>query len=164
MTSPVAFKPAPDTGHLIDILNATHREMLALCQTLEMIADSLPADIDRTVCINAARILGPLIARAQDMEEEFIFPEIEKRWAMLPDMTKTIERLKYEHLEDICFSEELYDALMAYGRGVGQPAPDAFGYMLRGFFEGLRRHIAFEQDVIAPLLERGAPQPTRKLN
>src|SRR5690606_38532948 len=134
------------------MLTATHRDQLALCRTLESIADSLPAALDRAACINAARALGPLITRAHELEEDLIFPAIEQRCPQIEVMSKTIERLKYEHMEDVCFSEELYDALMAYGRGEDRPAPDAFGYMLRGFFESLRRHIAFEQEFMLPLL------------
>ncbi|TFF20657.1 hemerythrin domain-containing protein [Jiella endophytica] len=32
------------------------------------------------------------------------------------------------------------------------PVAEALGYMLRGFFEGLRRHIAFEEEHLLPLL------------
>lgn len=144
------------TGQLAQMLVATHRDQLALCKTLETIADSLPAEIDRCSCINAARALGPLITRAHDLEEDVIFPAIENSASHLVGMERIIERLKYEHMEDVCFSEELHDALMAYGRGEERPSPEAFGYMLRGFFESLRRHIAFEQEVIVPVLERVA--------
>lgn len=150
--------PAIETGRhfqkdarkdtLAALLTATHRDQLALCRSLEAIADSLPSRIDRTACLTAARALGPLISHAHDLEERLVFPAIEARHAI----SASIERLKYEHMEDVCFSEELHDALMAYGRGTPRPAPDAFGYMLRGFFEGLRRHIAFEQEIIVPLL------------
>lgn len=150
MTSPV------ETNQLAQMLVATHRDQLALCKTLETIADSLPADIDRCTCINAARALGPLITRAHELEEDVIFPAIESRADKHVGMDRMIERLKYEHMEDVCFSEELHDALMAYGKGDDRPSPEAFGYMLRGFFESLRRHIAFEQEVIVPLLERQA--------
>ncbi len=138
-----------------DFLLASHRDQLALCTSLEAIADSLPGQIDRSACINAARALGPVITHAHTLEEDVIFPAILLRWPQLSGLNHTIERLKFEHLEDICFSEELYDALMAYGRGEDRPAPDAFGYMLRGFFESLRRHIAFEQEVIVPLFRLG---------
>jgi hypothetical protein len=30
---------------------------------------------------------------------------------------------------------------------------DAAGYMLRGFFEGVRRHVAFEREMLAPLMK-----------
>ena len=34
------------------------------------------------------------------------------------------------------------------------PAAETLGYMLRGFFEGLRRHIAFEEEHLVPLLAK----------
>lgn len=150
----------PDGIRLLDLFCATHRDQLALCTALEAIADSLPGDIDRPACINAARALGPLITHAHALEEDVIFPALEKRWHQLSGLSHTLERLKFEHLEDICFSEELFDALMAYGRGVDTPSPEAFGYMLRGFFESLRRHIAFEQEVIVPLFRLTASAET----
>ncbi|WAP67178.1 hemerythrin domain-containing protein [Jiella pelagia] len=36
--------------------------------------------------------------------------------------------------------------------GRADPVAEALGYMLRGFFEGLRRHIAFEEEHLVPLL------------
>ncbi|GGA44249.1 hemerythrin domain-containing protein [Pelagibacterium lentulum] len=160
MTSPLPEAASRSDRHdpygLGDFLLASHRDQLALCASLEAIADSLPAQIDRPACINAARALSPVISHAHTLEEDVVFPAIARRWPQLSGLTRTIERLKFEHLEDICFSEELYDALMTYGRGEDRPAPEAFGYMLRGFFEGLRRHIAFEQEVIVPLFRLGA--------
>ena len=37
-------------------------------------------------------------------------------------------------------------------RAEPDPQAEALGYMLRGFFEGLRRHIAFEEEHLVPLL------------
>ncbi|MBO0903834.1 hemerythrin domain-containing protein [Jiella sonneratiae] len=39
--------------------------------------------------------------------------------------------------------------------GVADPVAEVLGYMLRGFFEGLRRHIAFEEEHLLPLLATG---------
>lgn len=134
-----------------ELMIKTHKDQLVLCHRLEFIADSLPYFVDRKSCIGVARVLGPLIQRAHKLEEEIVFPAVRDRWKALENIDKTLERLRYEHLEDECFAEELHDALMAYGCGENRPGPDAFGYMLRGFFEGLRRHIAFEQEMIVPL-------------
>ena len=134
-----------------ELMMETHKDQLVLCHRLEFIADSLPYFVDRQTCIGVARTLGPLIRRAHKLEEEIVFPAVRDHWKALENIEKTLERLRYEHLEDECFAEELHDALMAYGCGEKRPGPDAFGYMLRGFFEGLRRHIAFEQEMIVPL-------------
>ena len=34
-----------------------------------------------------------------------------------------------------------------------QNNPEKLGYMLRGFFEGLKRHVAFEQTHLIPLIK-----------
>jgi hemerythrin-like domain-containing protein len=126
-------------------LDRAHTEQLALCRELEEIADSLPASINRQKCIYAAKALGPLIKGIHHYEETVLFPQLQSN----PDATEalgpTLERLKFEHCEDECFAEELTDALLKLGSGE-QVNMEAVGYMLRGFFEGIRRHIAFERE------------------
>lgn len=126
-------------------LDRAHAEQLALCRELEEIADSLPASINRQKCIYAAKALGPLIKGIHHYEETVLFPQLQAN----PDATEalgpTLERLKFEHCEDECFAEELTDALLKLGSG-DRVNMEAVGYMLRGFFEGIRRHIAFERE------------------
>lgn len=133
-------------------LDSAHAQQLLLCDRLEAIADSLPDRVDRQACLHLARAIHPLVAGAHTMEEDLLFPALAARWGKVPGMMQTIERLKFEHFEDMGFAEELCDALMAIGQGDARLPPEALGYMLRGFFEGLRRHIAFEQDMLLPLL------------
>ncbi|AYD00994.1 hypothetical protein NCHU2750_16040 [Neorhizobium sp. NCHU2750] len=124
-------------------------EKLALCNELEQIADSLPASVDRQKCIYAAQALCPLIRRAHRDEETLLFPQLARLQPGIGPLSATLDRLKYEHFEDECYAEELTEAL--FRLGADEPVNDeAIGYMLRGFFEGLRRHIAFEK---AHLLE-----------
>lgn len=146
-TAPAPFGPE----RIHDTLSTIHRDQRALCDALEAIADALPASVDRQACLYAARALGPLIARAHQIEEEMIFPMITERWITTPGLDKIIERLKYEHFEDSCYAEEVQEALLSFVRGEHKPSPDALGYMLRGFFEALRRHVAFEEDLLVPL-------------
>lgn len=126
-------------------LDRAHGEQLALCRELEEIADSLPTTINRQKCIYAAKALGPLIKGIHHYEETVLFPTLQAS----PDATEalgpTLERLKFEHCEDECFAEELTDALLKLGSGE-RVNMEAVGYMLRGFFEGIRRHIAFERE------------------
>ena len=52
---------------------------------------------------------------------------------------------------------EIVDALEELAT-VGVGNIDKLSYMLRGFFEGLRRHIAFEKEHLVPLLmQKGTP-------
>lgn len=150
--------PAPDHGRTVAWLRRTHEEQLALCAELEEIADSLPANVNRQKCIYAAKALGPLIRGAHHYEETVLFPWLENRLGAT--FASIRDRLKFEHCEDECFAEELNDALLKLGSGNGGVNMEATGYMLRGFFEGLRRHIAFEREFLLarPLADEGPPE------
>ncbi|MDH4441987.1 MAG: hemerythrin domain-containing protein [Rhizobium sp.] len=129
----------------LEWLQRAQEEQMALCLELEAIADSLPTNINRQKCIYAAKALGPLIKGIHHYEETVLFPQLRASADANEHLAVTLERLKFEHCEDECFAEELTDALLRLGSG----APvnmEAVGYMLRGFFEGLRRHIAFERE------------------
>jgi hemerythrin-like domain-containing protein len=121
-----------------------HEEQLRLCSELEAIADSLPSNINRQKCIYAAKALGPLIKGLHHYEENVLFPAIEA--AQVTDLEKTLARLRFEHVEDECFAEELTERLLQIGAGNAEVNMEAIGYMLRGFFEAMRRHIAFERE------------------
>jgi hemerythrin-like domain-containing protein len=132
-------------------LNA-HQEQLRLCAELEMIADSLPANVNRQKCIYAAKALGPMIKGLHHYEENVLFPALEMR-GLAGDLAKTLARLKFEHFEDECFAEELSERLLLLGAGGGDVNMEATGYMLRGFFEAIRRHIAFEREHLIDKLD-----------
>lgn len=139
-----------------DIVLATirdaHREQLQLCDALEEIADSLPASINRQKCIYAAKALSPLVRNVHHYEETILFPRLRAAAGDIVLLEKTLARLKYEHFEDECYAEELTETLLRLGSGT-QINQEAVGYMLRGFFESVRRHIAFEA---AHLLQGGS--------
>lgn len=136
----------------IERLERAHREQLALCKTLEAIADSLPDALDRQGCIQAARSLGPVIRLAHQLEEEILFPLLARSEIADFDFGPTLDRLRLEHYEDECFAEELHDVLMSYGQGTPLQSAEATGYMLRGFFESVRRHVAFERELLEPIV------------
>lgn len=128
-----------------------HECLIAVCDALEAVADSLPNNVDRQQCLLLSRALGPLLFRAQELEEKQVFPALLRLERL--ELAGTIERLRLEHQIDLCYAEEVQEMLKSYGEGRQEIAPDAAGFMLRGFFESMRRHIAFEQELLAPLLE-----------
>ncbi len=136
----------PDSIGSLGWLMAAYQEQLALCQQLEEIADSLPNNINRQQCLFAAKALGPLIQGVHHYEEKVLFPWLETVLTARPELVETLNRLKFEHCEDECFSEELVDTLTRLGANDRTVNIEATGYMLRGFFEGIRRHIAFEKE------------------
>jgi hemerythrin-like domain-containing protein len=142
-----------DQSVMMSWIRQAHEEQLALCRELEEIADSLPASVNRQKCIYAAKALCPLIRSIHHYEENVLFPYLAQQQGHSGPMLATLSRLKFEHFEDEGYAEELTDALLRLGSG--EPVNvEAVGYMLRGFFEGVRRHIAFEQ---AHLLQNYLP-------
>lgn len=93
----------------------------------------------------AAKSLMPLVNGIHRYEEEAVFPLLERKASGDRELIDSIARLKFEHVEDECFAEELTDTLNRLGSGDDTVNAEAAGYMLRGFFESIRRHIAFEQ-------------------
>jgi len=142
---------------IIATMRSNLATQLVLCEELEAIADSLPTEIDKQKCLQAARTLYPAIKRAHDFEENSVFPLLSSGPDLTEALASSIERLRYEHWEDESFAEELSDALarkVTDENTARMQNAETIGYMLRGFFEGLRRHIAFENDHILPLLVR----------
>lgn len=143
---------------LLSRFEASQRDQLALCDELEAIADSLPEALDRDTCLLAARAVLNVLARTHEFEEGVLYPALSAAASArrLPPLgAETLEQLRFEHVADSCFAEEVYDALMAMGRGLSTLPPAAAGYMLRGFFAGLRRHVAFERSIVLPALRGG---------
>jgi hypothetical protein len=151
------------TGGFLDRFERVWQEQLVLCDRLEAIADSLPDNIDRQGCIHTARALGPLISRAHKLEEEELFPVLEGAGFLPIDPKPSLERLKLEHAGDECFAEELTEVLLSYGSGDPTHGAEATGYMLRGFFEALRRHIAHERELAVGLQKVLESRSTRTL-
>ncbi|MGB8817280.1 MAG: hemerythrin domain-containing protein [Rhizobiaceae bacterium] len=131
-------------AQLLLAMRLAHNDMLAMCDLLEDIADSLPHHLDAKKCALAAETLEPLVAKMHRFEEDEIFPRFA---GSSPDkMTlEMLDRLREEHCVDECYAEELTDALRKVSSSAETVSPETLGYMLRGFFEAMRRHLAFER-------------------
>lgn len=134
------------------VMKRAHHEKLRLCEALEELADSLPGQVDRLRCIGIASTLVPLLRRVHQYEEEIIYPAYEATVGSSAGQTSS--RLRAEHLEDQCFADEVTEVLMAIGHGEAIENAEVVGFMLRGLFETMRRHIAFESEHILPLIIR----------
>ncbi|MBD8554723.1 hemerythrin domain-containing protein [Rhizobium sp. CFBP 8762] len=152
LATPLFLATAP-RNHVSQSWVATaQQQQLRLCDTLEAIADSLPANVDTLKCMAAAKALGPLTRDVHRYEEEILFPCLERDADTTPGLMETLTRLKFEHCEDECFAEEVTDTLVRLAAGDKTINVEATGYMLRGFFEAMRRHIAFEREHLLPRL------------
>jgi hypothetical protein len=130
-----------------------HRLLLALCDDLEAIADSLPRHVILKDCIDAAQTLGRLIRDVHAYEETTLFPALLERFTASPEIQPAIDRLKAEHVADECYADDLAEKLLYLGKGGKDVNFEALAYMLRGFFDAMRRHVAYERDHFSAALE-----------
>jgi hemerythrin-like domain-containing protein len=123
---------------------------LKLCCELEHIADGLPDSIDRLACIRLGKTVLATTTQAHRREEEVLFPALLAGRPQQRSLATTLDRVSREHRGDEYQAEEVEEALTTLGGNRRGMSPDAIGYLLRGFFENQRRHIAFERELIRP--------------
>lgn len=126
----------------------------ALCAELERIADGLPDNVEPQKCLHIARTIYPLVRHAHEFEESVLFPRMAELYGPGQVFGPTAERLKFEHWEDESYAEEIYDAMNQFLADRSRARAEMLAYMLRGFFEGLTRHLAFEREHLMPILVR----------
>lgn len=130
-----------------------HRLKMKLCDALEDFADCLPNQVDVQNCLALSRCVLPTIRNAQVMEETQLFPLLLQAYPDDRRLQASLDRLRQEHLEDDSFADEIACLLHDCGC-TGRPSnPESAGYMLRGFFSSIRRHVAFEHECLIPLIE-----------
>lgn len=125
------------------------KTQLALCDALEEIADDLPTNVDHQACLHIAKNIFPIIKRAHEFEETKLFPMLSNSNYQV-DPKAILDRLHSEHWEDENYALELQEALVEFATNSPTSNPEALGYMLRGFFASLRRHIAAEKEFFSP--------------
>ena len=135
----------------LDLIDHEHRMQEHLCDILEKIADGLPQDVDPALCQKAVQALRHDIPLHHQDEERGLFPLLNKHATHIPVIQGAIQRLETEHDSDEGFASELIEQLEILARGGKTANANMLGYMLRGFFEGYRRHIQWEDAVIMPL-------------
>ncbi len=133
------------------VMRRAHGEKLQLCDSLEKIADALPG-VDPLMCLSTANAILPLLRNIHQYEETIIFPAYEEAVVGSDANLASTRRLRAEHVEDECFAGEVTEILLAIGHGEPVENPEAIGFMLRGFFESMRRHIAFEREHVLPMI------------
>ena len=139
-------------------LEQSYDELLALCDALEAVADGLPYAVNARVCLGLSASLEPLLARTHGLEEAVLFPLLAA--SQNPQLSQTLERLRQEHLADHSTAAEVGECLHDLGAGRPTVSADAIGYLLRSFFESMRRHVQSERELLAmarPGDDHGSP-------
>ena len=139
-------------SEISEILEANLAAQSELCNKLEEFADKLPGHIDVQDCLALARLIMPVLREAHNFEESQLFPDLKERFGDNEQLMTTLERLRFEHWEDESFADELRECMVNFANNQMPELVSSLSYMLRGFFAGVRRHIAFEREHIIPLL------------
>ncbi|RDL53086.1 hypothetical protein BLJAPNOD_04251 [Ensifer sp. M14] len=127
-----------------DALEEGYQRLLELCDRLEAIADSLPRRIDPAGCREVADRLPSTLMAVHRLEDEILFPAILA--ARCPDDGQLlIDRLRDEHRHDGGSAEHVARVLNELLHGRTPHSWETIGYMLRAFFETVRRHVATER-------------------
>lgn len=131
-----------------DALEQGYQRLLGLCDRLEAIADALPRRIDTAGCREVADRLASTLSEVHRLEDEILFPVIA---AARPgdDGKRLIERLRDEHRHDGEVAALVARTVRQLLHGHGPHSWEAIGYMLRAFFETVRRHVATERLLLA---------------
>lgn len=131
-----------------------HTIQLQLCEELEIIADTLPNVSNTQKLLVICRDILPIVKKAHLFEEKTLFPVLTPYQEEDNVLSRNLERLRYEHWEDESFAEEICEELKLFINNPSKALVDKLSYMLRGFFEGMRRHIAFEVEYLLPKLNQ----------
>ncbi len=135
-------------------LERQHCALLHICDELEIAANDLPDRLEPARCTKLARATLTTLADAHAGEEMFLFPVLAAAASL--DLAPVACRLREEHETDQAAAEELEDALLSFAAGQPFLSTDAMGYLLRSFFEGVRRHVRSEQDLVLLLMSFAA--------
>lgn len=137
---------------------AEHRMVRDLCMELETIADRLPQlPLPGEVAAIAAALRAGVPAHCRHEEAEFRY-HMARRRNPPRELVIAVERLASEHTDNEPLGHELADALEAAMFSAGETNTNALGYLIRLYFETMRRHLMWEEFVITCLLQDDSAQ------
>lgn len=138
------------TPHPLAVIEEEHALHLELCELLEDIADGLPRKFEPALAVIAISILKGSAKAHIKFEEAAFFPILRERLPAGSPIVDALACLSQEHERDEDTGDELAEALKEALRLGAPQNPESLGYILRGYFESQRRHIAWENCVVLP--------------
>jgi hemerythrin-like domain-containing protein len=134
----------------LDLLVSYHAEQLGMCADLESMADRLPSE-DPMHCRTLVTSFGSRLRVHHELEEERIFPLLERSlWKAAP-LRIDLQRLVHEHGEDQDAVGDLSEELRSLSARDSARTTDAVAYQTRALFRSVRRHATYESEIVLPL-------------
>lgn len=127
---------------------------LGIADALELLADQLPGRIELDLVAALQNVLEPSWDEHLNCHEELIMPLIERAGLDGPDTLAEIALLDREHYQIAGVNDEVIEQLMRLASGE-RLNYETFGYILRGAFEGRRRHLDWETTFFGRVLFDG---------
>lgn len=138
----------------IAVFEMEHEWKLGLCDALELIADGLPNSSQPDLCRSVVHVLRVGLPQHVALEEQLLFPALRRSPQFGVDCERVLRALEQEHESDDPFAHEIAEELEQLAGGDKPRNSEMLGYMLRGFFIPLRRHINWENVTILPTARR----------
>jgi hemerythrin-like domain-containing protein len=139
----------------IEAVTGVHAQILRACDRLESICDSLPHAYNRVDVLEMSEWLEqsfPQLIQQEEGSLTRITPATEGDWE---DAARIWKR---HHRTDVSYAGELAEALEEFAQRDEASAVDTLAYMMRGFFEAVRRHVAYEEVLVAYVTDGAAPR------
>lgn len=150
LSGPAGTAPACRAPDPLGIIAEEHALQRELCDLLEALADGLPHNFDKGLAEIAVALLEGSVPSHMQLEETMLFPKLRERITPDDPLHAAMHCLEEEHDRDSALLMEMIDALKtAISDGVSSNA-NMLGYLLRGYFDSQRRHIAWEDRVVLP--------------
>lgn len=127
----------------IVLLVAEHGEQRQLCSMLERIADELPAVPSHAMMLDVGRRLASYSQRHFPLEAR-LFLRLAGQ-TNCPTSERILKEISQNHAIDAIHAEDLAAELQRNSGSSRVDHPGELAYMLRCFFDGCRRAIAFEE-------------------
>jgi hemerythrin-like domain-containing protein len=151
---------SPQSVEALGLVVNQQKLQLHLCRRLEEIADSLPKALDRGLALQASAALPHCRAAHVGLQDGVLFKMARRRMGKEAEGRAMISQLEDEHARDTDHAYEVADTLETLGRGGALTNPEMLGYMLRGYFESQRRHLAWETAIALPVIWRCFDRPS----
>lgn len=129
----------------IDAIEREHQELMEICDLLEAIADRVREQHDPPSVRSVAERLRSRLSSHHQHEEQLLFPLLVKRASSEDHIEEIVASLLHDNAMDEGYALEVLELLDILARGQRPKSTETAGYMLRGFFEGLRRHLRCER-------------------
>lgn len=136
------------------LIEDDHALQLQVCDILEHLADGLPDRAEAHLAKVAAYAVRSGWPKHVQFEEEVLFPLLGGHAEREPHIEATILQLSREHASDLGSDDELVEALRELALDRRPSNPEMVGYMLRSYFQTLRRHVQWENAFLIPLARK----------